>query len=75
MDYLEREGRPSDQERTPPHWARCGNCGWIRELSDYTGVDDEDKYGLCVEQEPYARVERSACMSDSPCGGEAWVMT
>lgn len=75
MDYLQREGRPTDQERTAPCWATCGGCAWIRDLWDWTlDKEEEAKFGLCVEEEPYARVRKDASAFDSPCGGEQWVM-
>lgn len=73
MDSLQREGRPTDQERTPPCWATCGNCAWIRDLSDYVSMDDS-AFGVCVEEEPYARVARDFRRHRMPCGGEQWVM-
>lgn len=73
MEQLRREGRPCDQQRDAPKGATCGNCAWIRDLSDYVG-DDEELFGLCVEQEPFARVRRDFGTSEMPCLGELWVM-
>ena len=69
MDELQRDGMP---EPALPCWATCGNCGRLFDLSDYTGIADEDEYGMCLDDLPPARVRRDFKVDKMPCGGERW---